>query len=157
MDSRTAIAYIIGYAFSLGAGYALIPRVLDRVRRQVGQRVTRDTRILGILEATLYTTVWLWDADKFLLFVGLWLGLKTVKEWRGPRWSERAQLQFNTYLIGSAISLLFAVTGARLVEQLAPQNAAFSPWVVPVAVILGGLILPSLPGPDRDLNTEEDE
>lgn len=57
-------------------------------------------------------------------FIGVWLALKVAGQWR--QWNEGQTLDndikitgreiFNTFLIGNALSIIYAIVGAKIIE-----------------------------------------
>jgi hypothetical protein len=75
-------------------------------------------------------------------FVGVWMALKVAGQWK--RWGEDGESSphkiegrsyYNIFLIGSGLSVAFAVVGAQMVEALANGN-----WQVGVGLPLTLLI-----------------
>ena len=66
-------------------------------------------RVLGILERILYTFSILMG---FPQWIAVWLTLKTASRW--PGWKEDKHRKYNIFLIGNAVSILFAVIGAYI-------------------------------------------
>src|SRR2546430_836285 len=131
MDALTGgWPYVAGYAFSILGGWGVAKHVLSRLRPDP---VFRDTTALGWVESFLYTTSWLLDGAQ--PFVGFWLTLKTVKQWEFGPWNHEAQLRFNTYLIGSGISLGFAITGAEIINWLRAPILDTSNFWIPVLLL----------------------
>lgn len=74
--------------------------------------------LLGVLERFLYVAALL---QGYAEFVGVWLALKVAGGWKG--WTEgeegiHGRHLFNSTLIGSGLSLVWAVVGAAIVAWL---------------------------------------
>jgi hypothetical protein len=68
------------------------------------------TMPLGVVERLLYVAAIIAGEGSW---VGVWLGAKVAVSWR--RWSEADRAIYNVFLIGNALSILFAVLGAWIV------------------------------------------
>ncbi len=144
---QTYLAFSPGYVFSLFVGHFALVSVLDGLHARMGIAETslwypasarrvldgaaRHWRrkggegwhpaALGYVERTLYTLSWHVGAPQFIV---VWLGLKTAVQWH--RWQQAGgQLPgrhvYNVFLVGSALSLLYASGGAA-VAQLVLDN-----------------------------------
>jgi len=106
------VYYVFGYVLSVLGSWVVIPRVLNAIRPYPARR---DSMILGGVEVLLYVTAWIWFPEFFLRIVAFWLGFKTLKEWTTREvWSPAAQIRYNSYLIGSVLSVLFGAAGGSL-------------------------------------------
>ncbi len=130
--------YIYGFGFSIVVGL-LIGLVTDAVRGGESGHGWK-TRIQGSVEQVLYTSSVLIGQP---LFVAVWLGVKTAGQWQA--WTGfRDQHAFfdkylSPYLIGNALSVIVAVTGAKIIDWLATGH--IFAWLAPAAVGFGILSL----------------
>jgi hypothetical protein len=170
--------YLVGGAFSvLAPAFQLywIPGLLwRRVAADEGVPVVvadslhrRDLpAVLGIVERVLFFGTILAGASEF---VGIWLALKVAGGWEA--WSKGREIpfpdgnheptkitltgrhEFNTFLIGSGVSVLFAFVGTLIVKWW--HSAPAAAWGVSVGAVAGSGILlawakfraPKLPNP----------
>jgi hypothetical protein len=84
----------------------------EGIKEKVKPR-TWQGMILGVIERILFLLSLI---SGQVQFIGLWLGLKTVSQYK--RWSENeiGRATFNIFLIGNGLSLLYAVAGYEFVE-----------------------------------------
>jgi hypothetical protein len=124
---------ILGYLFSLLGGHLATQATVNLMYKKLpgspDERVPWMPPIIGFLERILYTAAWVANKEPF---VAVWLAFKGVAQWTG--WNEGREVGqgadkkkipgraiFNIFLIGNALSLLFAVTGGEIVNLL-PNN-----------------------------------
>ncbi len=146
-------SYIIGYFFAIVIAHFPISLVVDRMWECVGW--TKDDkesirpqswqpRILGCVERTLYAASFQLGKSEF---IAVWLALKVAGQWK--RWGEdqkyggriiAGRAVYNIFLIGSALSIGYAVTGAKLVEWCLRRE-----WLlvigIPISLLLATLVL----------------
>ncbi len=138
--------YGIGYLFAVVVGHVLVKMNVDALWRGFG--VLRERRqpwhpaFLGLLERAMYTaSIGLGQAS----FIPLWLGLKVLPQWK--RWGDEIKVGtrkiegravFNVFLIGNALSVIFAGVGAESVKWL--SNAQFLKTILVYAVVVMGTI-----------------
>ena len=85
-------------------------------------------------------------------FIGIWLALKVAAQWK--RWSDthpKGRIAYNIFIIGSGLSVIFAIVGAKLIDWLKEyskisiipaKDAVMSKIVIiPLIVILLSLLL----------------
>ena len=142
-----ALGYLLGYAFSLEVGNFFVKGVLDAAHPLLGvpdeshRRSRWFAQAAGLMERCLYTTSWLAGKPEF---VGVWLVLKVAGEWKG--WTEENRKEghprslFNTFMIGTGLSLLYGVTGAKLIEWLGRCEMRKAVWV-PLLLVAGSVSL----------------
>lgn len=124
--------YVLGYVLSV---FIAIPVTLcwsrfmhhqaSRIRREWGVdkdagRVERFPILIGVLERAIITTLVAYDISGGFAFVGAWVLAKSAGGWQ--QWSKgttygRATLSAG--LLGSAMSILFAVVGGLIAKSLA--------------------------------------
>jgi fatty acid desaturase len=127
--TKTYWSIAVGFLFSTIIAHFFIKWIIDSLWCQMGK--ARESKTLstvqGYLERFLYTAFYYMGHPSF---IGFWPVLKVASQWK--HWSERAG--YNIMLIGTALSIIYGVTGAKLAQWLA--NAQ---WVksifVPVVLI----------------------
>lgn len=115
--------YGLGYAFSIGGGFFLIEKVTNEMHKTVDAKFDPQhkerpfqwfPREFGLVEATLYTTFWLFKKPEF---IGFWLLAKV-----GARWAIRQRggnpHRYYPFLMGTVLSVLYGVAGGIIVEWL---------------------------------------
>ncbi len=141
-----AWSYIVGYGFSLIVGHWLVRANVDALWEGLGvlknDRTPWHPAFLGLLERAMYTaSVGAGQPG----FIAVWLGLKAVPQWK--RWSEdveagerkiQGRAVFNIFLIGNALSVLFAVLGAQSIEWLNDGEVART--IVVCLLVVSGTI-----------------
>lgn len=149
----SAIAYLLGFSYSILLGAVVTKRVLDRFYSGYESgRTTENWRsgVVGVAERALYTTSWLLAVPQF---IAIWLALKVAGQW--DRWKsdwaskarqvdqkaarDTARAMYAGYLLGNALSIAFAVAGALLVQELLRLrwlSALAIAVVLPLAVAL---------------------
>ena len=135
---RTQLEYLaigIGFLVSVFVGhfavYQLVSVMRENLRKKVADPVTDDdiyphpelSSTVGILERFLYTASWYIGEPGFIV---VWLGLKVAGSWQG--WSQGQKIQgqivvsgqslFNVFLLGSGLSLAYAIVGALLIKWI---------------------------------------
>jgi len=78
VNVATGGIYLIGFAFSLLVGRWATQRVLATIPTETAHY---SAELLGLVEATIYTTAWLLGRE---VFIPVWLGLKVSGNWRAP-------------------------------------------------------------------------
>jgi hypothetical protein len=136
------VSYGIGYVFAVVVGHFLIKMNVDALWRGFGvlreQRKPWHPAFLGLLERAMYTaSISLGQAS----FIPLWLGLKVLPQWK--RWGDDVEVGtekiegravFNVFLIGNALSVIFAGVGAESIRWL--SHAQFSKTVFVYAIVV---------------------
>ena len=141
---KVILPFVIGYSFSVFLGHVFTQGIVDAAYRRLPNAVTIRgevlfVRVLGLLERALYTASWQFGKPEF---VGVWLVLKVAGQWKA--WHEPTEEGGSTihprelfaiFLIGNGLSLLYATTGAKLIEWIAKCD-----WLpaisVPMVIIL---------------------
>jgi len=128
---RAAI-YLAGYAFSLFGGGKGARSVTATI--PVGGHYSAE--LLGLVEATIYTTAWVVGKD---LFIPVWLALKVSTHWGKSDVKETRPI-FNRWLIGTGVSLAFGVSAGMFIQDATEHRwwAALGPVI---AVGVGTLLL----------------
>jgi hypothetical protein len=131
--------YALGYSYSILGCLSIVRAIVDKMWIGIGwsgdvifdenRPHTWHVRILGTLEAILYTSSWLAGKAEF---IGVWIALKVAGNWN--RWTVERHV-FSIFLIGNAFVILFSVCGASLIKWINNNE-----W--PIALIVGsGLIV----------------
>ena len=116
---------LLGYIFSTVVGAIFLRIVIDnwfwsyfRKEMQVeGKPSAIFSLPLGIIERLLYTTAIIL---KFPEWIPVWLGLKVAVSWN--RWqNQKERGAYNIFLIGNALSIIFAFAGAWIVLGSLPS------------------------------------
>lgn len=123
-------AYVIGYFCSLAAHFLIDP-IANRMWECLGWKGDNDIRfrpdvwqprVVGVVERVLYTSALLMGKGEF---IGLWVAIKAAGQWK--RWGEEIEIDgrflegrslYQNFLIGNALSILYAATGAQLVTWI---------------------------------------
>lgn len=140
-------AYAIGYGFAILIGSVATKLVSDRMWQCIGWRKTVrpdhfrpdvwQPRVTGIVERTLYIATLQVGRGEF---IGFWLALKVAGQW--SRWSREAEPGENApqgrsiyqnFLIGNALSVLYALTGFKLIDWI---SSGFVPRAIAASSIL---------------------
>jgi len=103
--------------------------------------------VVGVLERLLYVAAWLLGHAEF---IGFWLALKVAGGWIG--WSDTlkipvipgaeakievpGRLIFNTHLIASILSVLSALVGALMIQELLADNWPRALWIGTLAALV---------------------
>jgi hypothetical protein len=134
------------------SGHFCVALIVDRLwKTEAGSSSDKNVRpgpylpkLVGIVERVLFVaSLQLGKAE----FIGVWFVLKVAGQWK--RWTEGADVDgdkvdarvfYNVFLIGSAVSLAYAVVGAELIE-LIDSKRWFSAVALPAALIMGTFAL----------------
>jgi len=146
-------AQIFGYGFALVVGGIMVKELVGVLWDRLSPGGAKNpqlrpnawqTRALGHVERVLYVA--LFQGGQGLL-VGLWLALKMIGKW--TRWSEggdekaqkpSGQAIFNIFLLGNALSILYAFLGFKMIQWVSAGRALRACWA-PLAVMLLTLAL----------------
>jgi hypothetical protein len=105
----------LGYAYSLGAGHLCVSWFVRTAHqsydREPARPQQRTAATVGHLERALFTSAWLLGNAEFV--IGGWFVLKAASVLRRD---ETDQLVYNTFLVGTGLSLIFGVAGGLLAE-----------------------------------------
>jgi hypothetical protein len=138
-------AYAIGFAYALIVGHLIIDWVMLRMwdcvepeketRDELELKKTDDWQppITGTVERTLYISSLLMGYGEF---IGFWLALKVAIAW--ARWGKghSGRTIYMGSLIGSALSVLYAVVGFQMIKWI-EQEQWFLAATVPNLLLLG--------------------
>jgi hypothetical protein len=134
------LAYAIGYFFSIFIGHWFIKLVVDKMHMEEVYKEEKgliwQASAVGFVERTLYTASWNVGKPEF---IAVWLALKVASQW--GRWSNGGKgvpgrSIFNVFLVGSGLSILYAVVGAMIIKWLRDGNL----WVTLIVslILIGG-------------------
>ena len=112
---------IAGFIVSVFVGATVLWLVVDKwLRPAVGEQDTDDkhalrvSQVQGMMERALYTGALITGLPGL---VYMWLGIKVAVRWR--RWASEKPA-YNSFLIGTALSLAFGVIGAYIALGMVP-------------------------------------
>ena len=142
--------YVAGYLFSIVAGRFVVGFFMREAWRQLGP-IGGPTSprgwlspVIGELEGFMFTTSWLLQKPEFIF---VWIAIKVTGQWK--RWGEDNRVDgrivpgrdiYNVFLIGNALSLIYAVVGGLIVDWLARGD--WLPAVgAPMLVVIGTIFL----------------
>ncbi len=159
MPGNPWYVYLLGYVFGIVFAHFPISKTMTDLRQGIGIKgkefglIPWHTAALGMVERALYiASIQL----GFVYVIAVWLALKGVGEWRD--WDTRDQKGqepdtesttkptrdrvpgraiFNNFLIGSGLSLAYAIAAAVMLKHW-PSAPAF--WA-PGAVLAGNVLL----------------
>lgn len=129
---------VLGFAYSVAVGQVLVSLVIEaghrvaytRTRRRRTSPQQQSAAAVGYFERALYTALWLTPHPELILG---WLALKAAGVLRQSR---DDQLVYNTFLLGTGLSLAFGVAGGMIVELLEDGD-----WERAIAVAVGPVAL----------------
>ncbi len=147
------LAPIVSYGFAVIVGHFAIRPVVDRLWRALGwmegtaQNIRPEhylPRLVGFVERALFVaSLQLGKAE----FIGVWIALKVAGQWK--RWGEGVNIGgrvlegrsfYNIFLIGSGLSVAYAVVGAQMLESL-KKNEWFLALGLPLALLVATYLL----------------
>jgi len=133
-DWGLALAYFIGFLFSIVGGDVLIRFILyplyEAVEAPKPYGTHWSTRVCGWVERALYTASWVLGRPEF---IAVWLALKVAGTWQ--RWGKQREI-YNVFLVGNGLCILYGVVGGLFIE-----GAGWQKWVPVVGLVVGTLIL----------------
>lgn len=147
------IALIIGYGFAIVIGHFRIKKIVDGLwRTEAGWNGIADNAVrpasylstfVGVVERVLFVASLQMEKAEF---IGVWLVLKVASQWK--LWSEGVtekqpidgRIFYNIFLIGSGLSIAYAVVGAQIIHFIAAENWSFAIGL-PVALLAGTVAL----------------
>jgi hypothetical protein len=121
--------YILAYVLSVGVAIPVTlwwsefhHKRIQKYKTEKDEQAERDRLIpllLGVFERLIITTLVGWEVQGTGGFIGGWFGLKSVGGW--GEWSKGTTYGRATFfvgLLGSMMSLLFAIAGGLIIAQL---------------------------------------
>jgi hypothetical protein len=141
-----------GYGFAVIVGHIIIKYFINDLWKKIGWNESAYEErpasylagLVGILERTLFVASLQYGKPEF---IGVWLVLKVASTWN--RWGEtgtiggkkiEGRVFFNIFLIGSGLSVAYAVGGAKMIDY-----ATSSKWlqfiVLPLIIIAFTIVL----------------
>ena len=159
----------VGYLFAILIGHFFVRLVTDAMWKETGwdgksyddRPAYYQPRLVGIIERALYVMSFQIGKPEF---IGLWLALKIAGQWH--RWGAgsivsgrkiEGRVFYNIFLVGSGLSIIYAATGAKLIEFLKMQKWQEA-FILPIVLIIMTLIFMRLiyyyqrkfPTPDKN-------
>ncbi len=142
----------LGLAYTLIAGHHWTSKIVNILWKHIqdeeesSRPFAYTAEIVGHIERVLYFFA---IYSGFTEFIAVWLALKVAGKW--ARWEtgttdndeekrDIGRVFYNTFLIGSGLSLGYAFVGVNLVYLLLDKEKIIS-WIAPVALIVGSEIL----------------
>lgn len=128
MSFQILAVYLLGYGVATGGGLAILWPTMNRLfktledEREAALRAHRFSACVGVIERCIYVTA---IVAKTPELIAVWLVLKTATEWK--RDPVRGFENFNIYLIGNGLSLLFGLLGSLLIHVLIPGQGITLP------------------------------
>jgi len=117
MTIRDVLAYVVGYAFTVIIGQAVIYPLMAFLLQKIGEQEQREFLWLaagvGIVERVIYTTSVVLGQYELM---AIWLVLKAAVEWKSEE--KRNLSSFYVYLIGNGMSIIFGYLGGVVVLAL---------------------------------------
>lgn len=107
----------VGFLFSTVVAHYLVRPIVDSLWQQTGGQRGSGTlsTVQGYVERFLYTASYYSNHPSF---IGFWPVLKVASQWK--TWSEKPG--YNIFLIGTGISIIYGVAGAKLIVWLGNQQ-----------------------------------
>ena len=146
------IPQLVGFGFAIVFGTFATWLVADVMWRCLGWRQSEDPNYfrpdrwqpiaVGIIERTLYVATLRIGKGEF---IGFWLALKVAGQWQ--RWGKEQKLGgitvegrsiYQTFLIGNAFSVLYALVGARMIDWYTWSHLYL--YAVPTVLVVGTFI-----------------
>lgn len=143
-DNSMWWSYILGYLFAVAVAHFPISRVVAQMKESINQQINKNSRgpeywqpvAIGWVERVLYVTSFQLGEPEF---IGIWLTLKVAAQWK--RWtgdgdnSGGGRFIFNIFLLRNALSIGYAVTGAKLIEW--SLSSKWEPVIgIPISLLL---------------------
>ena len=143
---------LMGWVISVVMGFFVNYLVLDvwlwPRQRRYSKMATPDIQdgppndriivaVLGVCDRITFTLSIIMGRPEWIAF---WLTLKTAVKM--PSWMEDKFRDFNVFLIGNAISIIFAVAGAKLItEQYVNSLTVYFSFLFSLGVVLNYLMV----------------
>jgi hypothetical protein len=115
IPTNAILIVLIGYFISVVLGTLLIQPIVGWYWKRY---FTEHTLLpflsasIGTIERFMYTSAYLLGAKEF---IAVWLALKLAWQWR-PDQDEKSRTMFYILLIGNALSIIFGVSGALVIQ-----------------------------------------
>lgn len=151
---QTYFMYAFGYFYSVILGGILVWRILEKqyehIKKEKKLNDEEDIayktypRVVGFIERLMYTTSFLLGRFEF---VAVWLGFKVASRWEAAKLEKGDKKEINkyadyqTFLIGNALSLIYATTGWGIICFCEKRNDYITAAILGVGIILGTVIL----------------
>jgi hypothetical protein len=150
MFRHSFVAYAVFLAgFALVAGdyftWQLTDVLLDEDRRKNLQKVLHRPKLVGVVERTLFVVT---IVARQAAFIVAWLALKAIGAgtWGRAGGDERPGDRdlYQRFLIGSGVSVLFAIAVAKSIEWTAPAKGEPKHWEWAIGSCAGVVALSTL-------------
>jgi len=139
------LPYLVGFCYATIAGHFLINLVMVRMWKCIDLKGNSANKIkgddwqppvTGILERTLYVSSLIMSHGEF---IGFWIALKVASQWK--RWSKGigGRTIYMNSLIGSGISILYAVVGFKIITYIKENHLGYLftvPLLLPIATFI---------------------
>lgn len=145
------ISMLIGWAFAVIVGNYVVRIIVDRLWKPTQWKEKSEVRpfaytskLVGIIERNLYFFSILLGKPEF---IAVWFALKVAGQW--GRWEGsfdiygktiEGRIFYNIFLIGSGLSLAYAVVGALMVDSL-ETGGYENVGIYMVSILVGTYIL----------------
>ena len=119
--------------------YRIVKLMWSILRIETGNRNlksrTWQAKTIGTIDRILFLLSFLLETPEF---IGLWLGIKTVSQYK--RWSdnEPGRATFNIFLTGNGLSILYAVAGYGFIYLGKKVEVLLSTDTISIILILFG-------------------
>jgi hypothetical protein len=117
------LAILAGLSISLALGHFAVPRVLEWLRKDLGDESTLPGEelpawIVGTIERAFFTIAVAAGLPSVLVAMMLWIAAKMAAHW-GSRSEEIHDIEALrlTALLGSVVSMLFALIGGWVIRM----------------------------------------
>ena len=115
---------VLGFLFSTIGGAIVLWVLIDKLTWPYVKKTSKFegkppnvlTTPLGIIERILYTGAIIIGVPEW---IAVWLAIKVAVAWRG--WEGEERVNYNVFLIGNALSILFGFIGAWIVMGKLPD------------------------------------
>ena len=136
----------IGWLYAVLVGYFAIEWISNMATKVLKQNQQEEDKkkkkftlgdIVGCVERSLYLAAF-WHCQ--VVFIGVWLGIKVLGEWK--RWDVEKQGEWalNQTLIQSALSIAYAFVGWKLGIWMG-ERALWHIVLLPTALVVGSFVI----------------
>lgn len=134
--------YFVGYFYGIMIAHFCISCIIKQLWKSIPDQPKKNRWLAGIvgwIERALFIIAILNCAYGF---IGIWLILKAAAQWR--RYSDtqsKGKIASNIFIIGSGLSVIFAIVGAKLIDWLKEDVEISKIVIIPLIVILFSLLI----------------